>query len=163
MFDPAWLYAVLLGMTPLPVAAQATSPNAADPPTVEEAGLLAAEDLRFKAELAHDAAGLDRMTADDVMYSHFNGSREAKAAVMQTFTHLPFVGITPSDRYARVIADVGIVRGSVVRTLPDRVLSDGYLAVYTKRSGHWQLLEWVSAAPVPSSSDEPPEANRKPS
>lgn len=163
MFDPAWLYAVLLGMAPLPAAARPTSPSAADTPTVEEAGLLAAEDLRFKAELAHDVAGLDRMTASDVVYSHFNGSRESKAAMMQTFTHLPFASITPSDRYARVIADVGIVRGRVVRALPDRVLSDGYLAVYTRRSGHWQLLEWVSAAPVPSSSDKPPEPNRKPS
>jgi hypothetical protein len=111
--------------------------------------LLTAEDTRFHAELTHDAATLDRMTATEVVYSHFTGQREDKAGVMQTFTHLPFSSITPSDRYAWVIGDVGVVRGKVVRRLGDRTLSDGYLAVYVHRGGRWQLLEWVSASPPP--------------
>jgi hypothetical protein len=137
----------------------AARPASAQPaphvPTASEAQLLSAEDARFKAELTHDAAALDRSTASDVVYSHFNGKREDKSEVMQTFTHLPFSSIKPSNRQARVIGDVGIVRGQVVRQLGDRTLSDGYLAVYAKRDGRWQLIEWVSAsAPQASSAKE---------
>jgi hypothetical protein len=132
---------IALAIAAMPLPAMAQTPGEA---------LLAAEDTRFHAELTHDAATLDKMTANEVVYSHFTGQREDKAGVMQTFTHLPFSSITPSDRYARVIGDVGVVRGKVTRQLPDRTLSDGYLAVYVHRDGRWQLLEWVSAsAPKP--------------
>lgn len=136
MSRSAWIYAGLLIASPLAAAAPATP----------ETQLLAAEDARFQAEVAHDAAALDRATASEVVYSHMNGRREDKAAVMQSFTHIPFSSITPSARSARVIGAVGIIRGKVVRQLPDRTLSDGYLAVYTLRDDRWQLLEWVSAA-----------------
>jgi hypothetical protein len=150
---PAWLYAAILTTCPLAAIQPAASQPAAHHPATPETQLLAAEDARFKAVLAHDAAALDRMTASDVVYSHGNGKREDKAAVLQTSARLAFSSITPSARYARVIGDVGIIRGTVVRQLPDRALSDGYLAVYAKRDGRWQLLEWVSAS-VPPSSEE---------
>jgi hypothetical protein len=147
-----WLLALSLTVLPTGLAAQSPKPQAARPLTKAEAALLAAEDTRFEAELTHNSATLDRMTSADVVYSHVNGAREDKAGVMRTFTHLPFSSITPSNRSARVIGDVGIVRGQVVRQLSDKTLSDGYLAVYERRGGCWQLLEWASAAaPAPSS------------
>ncbi|MDH7639323.1 nuclear transport factor 2 family protein [Sphingomonas oryzagri] len=146
-----WLFALSLAGLQSGLAAQPARSLAVASPTRAEAALLAAEDARFNAELTHDVATLDRMTSADVVYSHVNGVREDKAGVMRTFTHLPFSSITPSNRSARVIGDVGIVRGSVVRQLPDRTLSDGYLAVYEMRDGRWQLLEWVSAAAPPPS------------
>lgn len=111
------------------------------------AQLLAVEDARFKAELAHDAAAFDRVVANDVVYSHMNGRRETKADLMARVERIPFSSIVPSERQARVLGDFGTVRGKIVRQLPDRVLTDGYLAVYVLRDGRWQLLEWASAAP----------------
>jgi hypothetical protein len=117
----------------------------------EDAALLKAEDARFRAELTHDAATLDRMTAPEVTYTHFNGRHEDKASVMQSFTHLPFTAIEPTDRHARLYGQVGIVRGLVARQLPDRRLFDAYIAVYVRRDGRWQLVDWVSHAPPPAS------------
>lgn len=135
---------------PVPSPAPGVSTPAtvsAVPITAAAKALLAAEDLRFEAELKHDVPALGRMTADDVVYSHFTGQRQDKAAILQGAAHAPFQSITPSDRYARVIGDVGIVRGKVARQLPGRTLTDGYLAIYVRRAGRWQLLEWVTASP----------------
>lgn len=112
--------------------------------------LLAFEDERFKAEAAADVAALARMTADDLVYSHATGMRQGKAAMIGMFQAMHFQGIIPSDRYARVLGDVGFVRGKVARQLPDRVLKDGYVAVYIRREGRWQLLEWASTALPPA-------------
>jgi hypothetical protein len=120
---------------------------AADQPNTPEAQLLAAEDARFHAVLTHDAAALDRAIASDVVYSHMTGRRENKAEVMQSSSRANFSSIEPSERTVRVIGAIGIIRGKIERRLPERTLTDGYLAVYENREGRWQLLEWVSSAP----------------
>lgn len=118
----------------------------------DEIALLKAEDARFRAELTHDAATLDRMTAPEVTYTHFNGKHEDKASLMQSFTHLPFTAIEPTDRHARLYGQVGIVRGLVARQLPDRRLLDAYIAVYVRQGKVWRLTDWVShAVPPPPS------------
>lgn len=124
------------------------SPALAHP--AAQAALIKAEDARFRAELTHDAAALDRMTAPEVTYTHFNGKHEDKASLMQSFTHLPFTAIEPSERHARMYGQVGIVRGLVARQLPDRRLFDAYIAVYVRRDGRWQLVDWVSHAAPPA-------------
>ena len=110
--------------------------------------LLAAEDVRFHAEETGDVAVLARMTADDLVYSHFPGMRQNKAAILQKFAHVPYASVVPSGRYARVIGTTGIVRGDVERKMGERILKDGYMAVYVRRAGQWQLLEWVTASPA---------------
>lgn len=137
MWHPARLFAAMLIACPLAAVA-------ADAP---EAQLLAADDARFQAVLAHDADALERALATELVYSHMTGKREGKAEVMRNAMQMRFSAIQPSDRSARVIGEVGIIRGQVRRQLPDRVLTDGYLAVYAQRDGRWQLLEWVSANP----------------
>lgn len=131
----------------LPLLLAATPVMAQSP---AETALLHAEDQRFHAELTHDAATLDAMTAPQVTYSHFNGALEDKEGVMKSFTHIPFTAIEPSERHARVLGETGVVRGQVTRHLPDRVLHDAYLAVYVRRDGMWQLIDWVSYAPPPA-------------
>jgi hypothetical protein len=145
MWHPARSIAAMLIAWPL-AAVAADRPDTPDP---AEARLLAAEDARFRAVLAHDAATLERALASELTYSHMTGKRENKSQVMQGAMLAGFSAIEPSDRSARVIGDIGIIRGIVARRLPDRVLADGYLAVYTLREGRWQLLEWVSANPPP--------------
>jgi hypothetical protein len=154
MRHPAWLNAGILIACAIAAAAPAAAQSAANEPSAPEAQLLATEDARFKAQLAHDAAALDRATASDVVYSHATGKREDKAAAMQTFLQSSFSSIEASARHARVIGDVGIIRGQLVRQLPDRTLNDGYLAVYAMRDGRWQLIEWAAGSPPPSAKGE---------
>jgi hypothetical protein len=139
MWNPARLFVGLLIACPL-------AAMAADTP---EAQLLAAEDARYQAVLTHDASALDRMLASDLVYSHMTGKREGKAEVLQASMRMSFRSIQPVDRTVRVIGPVGIIRGKLLRQLPDRMLTDGYLAVYAQRDGLWQLVEWVTAN-VPS-------------
>lgn len=139
MWHPARYIAGLLIAFPLVVAATGTP----------ESELMAAEDARFHAVLSHDGAALERAIADDVVYSHMTGKREGKAEVIQGSLRATFTGIEPSERRVRVIGEVGIIRGKIARQLPDRTLTDGYLAVYALRDGRWQLLEWVSANTPP--------------
>lgn len=135
----------------IPLLLLVATPALAQPSlTPQEAALLHAEDERFQAELTHDEAVLDWMTAPQVTYTHFNGAAEDKASVMRSFTHIPFIAIAPTRRHARVLGDTGVVRGEVIRTLADRTLHDAYLAVYVRRDGVWQLIDWVSYTPPPS-------------
>lgn len=156
---PTWLPIAALVACPVVMAAPAAAQSITPDAQASEMQLLAAEDLRFKAQLVHDLGALDRATADDVVYSHANGKREDKAAVMQTFKQSSFRSIEPSERQARVIGDVGIIRGTLTRQLPERTLHDGYLAIYAKRDGRWQLLEWAAGSPPPATA---PSASTQP-
>ncbi len=140
---------MMIRMTILALVLAGTPALAQTVPAPQETALLRAEDERFHAELTHDVATLDRMTAPGVTYAHANGALEDKASVLRSFTHIPFTAIEPANRHARVLGDTGVVRGEVTRTLPDRTLHDAYLAVYVRQGRSWQLIDWVSYAPPP--------------
>lgn len=153
--------AALLAGLPLllsPVAssqAQAKVQSEAGRPA-EMAGLLAAEDARFHAQIARDAEAVARGMADECLYTHATGRIQTKkdyiAALAGGFAPR---AITTQDRTARVFGKVGVVHGIRIATMGERSMTDSYLAVYVRRDGRWQLLAWQTSPPPPAPGQAP--------
>lgn len=115
--------------------------------SVAEAALLAAEDQRFDAQVAHDVKALAAEMADELVYTHATGRRQTKSEYLRDFEsgHIPYRSIKANDRSARVFGAVGITRGVLHMLVGDKDLYSTYLGVYVKRDGRWRLLDWQSS------------------
>ncbi|HUO22606.1 MAG TPA: nuclear transport factor 2 family protein [Caulobacteraceae bacterium] len=129
----------------LPTMAVAQSALAA--PSQAETGLLAAEDQRFAAEVAHDADAVGRAMADELTYTHASGQIQHKADYVEAIRSgkAAYQSIVASDRVARVSGAMGMVHGVLNMVVGDHHLASTYLAIYHYRDGRWQLLFWQTS------------------
>ncbi len=113
--------------------------------------VLAAEDARFSAMEAGDAAAMRRWFADDLVYVHSNGLVEDRDQLITSIAsrRTRYVGVTPVERkVVRLGNDFALVRGLgrfQVEAGGDAFeLQLRYLAVYGRHDNIWQLRSWQS-------------------
>lgn len=100
-----------------------------------------------KAVIEHDAAALNRLLADDLVYSHANGRTQNKAeymaAIMKSGRYESFAESDTSIRvYGKTAVWTGYVDVKIAGTDSYRVRS---LEVYVENNGQWQLAAKQSA------------------
>ena len=112
--------------------------------------ILAVEQQRFGMMVRHDTVALRSLLADDLVYMHSNALVENKSA------HLSAIGTgrlvyesmlretAQVRRYGRVALSNGVVRVKGIITGTPFELRLAYTAVYRRRHGHWQLVNWQS-------------------
>ena len=134
---------VLAVIAVLPTAC--VSPGAgikSDPITV----LKQLDQERIQAQIAADAAALDRLYAEDFIGIGPSGTVRAKAQVIADFTSgsLRFRTITTDDVQWRVYGDTAVETGRSTMDGQDgakTVPSDNrFTRVWAKREGRWQLV-----------------------
>jgi len=117
---------------------------------MSQADVLQADDRRFEAMRKEDWSALDAVLADDLTYVHSTARQETKAEHMANLrARKPqYRGITPRDRRARVIGDVGLVNGTsemhVESAGKEQRFTVPYLAVYANTAGQWRMTAWQS-------------------
>ena len=114
--------------------------------TPAEQALLKAEDQLLQAEARHDVAAIDRGFADEAIFVHGNGRTETKAEYLADQARANGQGsIEAADRTVRLFGEVGVVRGKLNVTVGELHLPGLYLAVYVRRDGRWQMLDWQTS------------------
>jgi ketosteroid isomerase-like protein len=117
------------------------------------AGSLPAEDpatdaVRAAAEgwrdalMRQDKAALDRLIADDLVYTHAGGKTQNKAEYIESVTTGPsrYESFTDSDTKIRVYGDVAILTGNVdVKLVGRDIYRVRTLEIYKKNNGQWQF------------------------
>ena len=90
-----------------------------------------------------DAAALDRLLADDFVYTHAGGTTEAKREFIATAT----ARVDPPrrvlhDHQVEPHGDVAVTRGTIEFIYTDGRpnLYLGYVRVYRQRNGGWQAI-----------------------
>lgn len=114
--------------------------------------VLAAEDARFAAMVAADAAALERLLAADLVYAHSTGLVQDRAQLKATIAdgRTRYISITPAGREIVALGpESAFVHGRgrfQVAAGDDRMdMQVRYLAVYVLRDGRWQLQAWQSS------------------
>ncbi|MBI3473526.1 MAG: nuclear transport factor 2 family protein [Candidatus Solibacter usitatus] len=104
------------------------------------------------AVIRQDAAALQRLLADDLVYAHSSGKTESKAEYIMAVTKPPahYESFTESTTKVRVYGDAAVLEGHVVVKPAGR---DSYrvrtLEVYVKHAGQWQMTAHQSARLAP--------------
>ena len=114
--------------------------------------VLAAEERRYRAMQEADLAALDALCAEDLSYAHSSGVRDTKDEYLAKLRSGYYVYHRidhPVERVA-VAGDTAIVVGRMTADLDvdgtAKTIDNLALAVWTRASGHWQLLAY---APTP--------------
>jgi ketosteroid isomerase-like protein len=115
-----------------------------------EAEILRLEAARIEAMLKADARELDRLLADDLTYAHSDGRVDTKAQFIRTYTsgesrYMALDRDTPSVRvYGNTAVVTGTAKIHVRSPKGDSRFQLGYLDVYARRGGRWQMVAWQS-------------------
>jgi ketosteroid isomerase-like protein len=105
-----------------------------------------------QAVIQQDEAALQRLLADDLMYSHANGKTQNKAEYIAAVTKGPrrYESFHDSDTTIRVYGKTAVLAGCVDVKLAGR---DSYrvrtLEVYVENGGRWQMAAHQSARVSP--------------
>jgi len=138
------LYLVLVLVTATAfVPAQNRDQSAAD-------GILRLDESRFAAMTRGDLAELNKILADDLVYTHSSGLVEGKKEFIASLQsgNLKYVSIQNEEKKARIYGTVALVNGRAKVTISARGQEQSfvlrYLDVYAKRDGKWQMVAWQS-------------------
>jgi len=104
------------------------------------------------ALIRQDKAGLDRLLADDLVYTHAGGKTQNKAEYIAAVTAGPsrYESFQKTDTKIRVYGEVAILTGYVdVKTAGRDSYRVRTLEIYKKNNGQWQFSEKESVR-VPS-------------
>ncbi len=108
-----------------------------------------ADSSRWRAAvIKQDKAALQRLLADDMLYSHSNGSTQTKAEYIEAVTKPParYESFTDSETNIKVYGKTAVLAGFVdvklVGREPYRVRT---LEVYVLHHGVWQMTAHQSA------------------
>ena len=115
-----------------------------------EEAVLALEAERGRAMVAGDLAGLDRIFADDAIYTHSNGRSETKREFIDAIRSggRKYVRMAGRDLHVRRAGDALVVTGQadgeVVAGGATIRLALVYTAVYARSGGRWRLVAYES-------------------
>jgi len=109
---------------------------------------------RFKAQESNDFAALERLLADDLVYSHSSGAVDSKASYIESLKSgkTRYLKIVSEEIKPHVAGDIILLHGRATVTLEtntngqkgENVLKLSYLDVWQKRGGKWQMIAWQS-------------------
>ena len=116
--------------------------------------VLDADRLRYRAMVDNDAAALDQLLADDLVYMHSTGGVDSKASLMAALQarKFSFKSAETSDTQVRSYGDVALLNGKV-RMLVEVAGTDhhafsAFTTVWVRRGGILRLVHWQST-PLP--------------
>ncbi|PYQ14597.1 MAG: hypothetical protein DMF80_12055 [Acidobacteria bacterium] len=108
------------------------------------------EALRFEAMIKGDAAALDGLLADDLVYTHASGKVDTKASFLDDIKagQLRYKTIRPEDPKLSVYGDTAVVTGlasfEVNNHGQELNMKLRYTDVWVRRGDHWQMVAWQS-------------------
>ncbi|WP_460948537.1 nuclear transport factor 2 family protein [Spirosoma daeguense] len=139
----------IYAQTPVSPSAVATSPSL-KAESAEEKSVIDVEKQRFAAQVSGDYNFLNKVLANDLIYTHSHGGRDSKESFIQSLRDgkSKYESIDAEEQKARVYGNTAVING-VCKT---KIISNGqtnnlslrYLSVYVKNNNQWQMVAWQS-------------------
>ncbi len=112
--------------------------------------VIALDRQRMAAMAAKDIDALNRLIADDLIYTHSSARLDTKASLignMQSGSTV-YTEVTPSDVVAQDCGDAVVLTGKarigVMSGGKPNAFTVRFTDVYAKRNGQWQMVTWQS-------------------
>lgn len=114
------------------------------------ADVLRHEESRYQAMIARDFDALDRLLADDLIYTHNNAVVDNKPALLQRLRDRVAVykKIVRSDLKVRIYGDTAVVTGQADITTEKSNPVVRFVNVWVRTGGQWRNALW-QATPIP--------------
>ncbi|WP_420148312.1 nuclear transport factor 2 family protein [Spirosoma sp.] len=118
--------------------------------SAEEKAVLAIEKQRFDAQVKKDYATLERVLADDLIYTHSNANTDTKKSFIQSIRDgkSRYDAVKIEQQNVRIYGHTAVING----TCMIKAMNNGqsinthikYTDVYVRNGNQWQLVAWQS-------------------
>lgn len=112
--------------------------------------VLQADDERYRAMIANDLGGLDRLLDTDLVYTHSSAIVDTKSQYMDSVRdgRVKYVAAERRNAVVAVYEAMALMHGQAdMQAIIDgttKQLSNLFQAVWIQREGSWRLLAWAS-------------------
>lgn len=116
----------------------------------DEKALIATEKERFNAQITRDPTVLDKVLADDLIYTHSNGLVDSKQSFIQSIKEAKMVyeQINVEEQKVRIYGKIAVVNGvctiKAINNGQPMNLKLRYTDAYKRNGKQWQLITWQS-------------------
>ena len=110
----------------------------------------AVEKQRFDAQVSKDVAVLERVLADDLIYTHSSGNTDTKQSYIQSIRDgkSNYGSIDVQEQNVRIYGNSAVVNGvCLIKMTSNNTTTDlklRYTDVYVKKGSQWQMVAWQS-------------------
>ena len=117
----------------------------------DAAAILELDDQRFKATIAADAATMEALFADELVYTHSNGLVDTKRSYIDAVVSKKFAyqDIRRFDQQVTIHGDSALIIGRAEIDVSGRSLNLRFLTVWVNQAGTWRFAGWQST-PIPA-------------
>lgn len=108
------------------------------------------ERRRVQALTGNDMAALERLLADDLVYTHSNGLVDSKESFLASLRSgaAKYEAMEHEDVRVRTYGETAVLTGltkvKVKSRGEDLSLTLRFTSVYAKQAGHWRMVTWQS-------------------
>lgn len=116
----------------------------------DEKALIATEKERFNAQITRDPTVLDKVLADDLIYTHSSGLVDSKQSFIQSIKEAKMVyeQINVEEQKVRIYGKIAVVNGvctiKAINNGQPMNLKLRYTDAYKRNGKQWQLITWQS-------------------
>jgi len=117
--------------------------------------ILGLEDKRFGAMIARDLAALEKLTHDQLLYTHSSGLTDTKASWLESIKagKAKYKSVDCSERKVRFLGEVALVNGKAAIEVDvngqPKSLRLVFLNAWTRTPQGWKFVAWQSC-PLPA-------------
>jgi ketosteroid isomerase-like protein len=117
---------------------------------MSEKEILGLEEQRFKAMIARDFAGLDKLVHAELLYTHSSGVTDTKASWLESMKSgkVKYQSASCSERQVKFFGDVALVRGKAAIEAEiggqPRTLKLLFLNAWVRTPQGWKFAAWQS-------------------
>ena len=112
----------------------------------------AADNERFRAKCAKDAAGLARVLADELVYVHSSAAIDTKASLIEGACRgkYHYRSAVRRDVQVRDYADMALMTGKVTIEVTvngaGKTVNATFTSAWVMRDGRWQMATWQTTS-----------------
>jgi len=117
---------------------------------MNEKEILSLEDKRFAAMVARDFAALEKITHDELLYTHSSGVTDSKASWLESMKSgkVKYKGASCSERQVKFFGEVALIRGRAAIEVDiggqPKSLRLLFLNAWTRTPQGWKFAAWQS-------------------
>ncbi|GAB4022530.1 nuclear transport factor 2 family protein [Spirosoma koreense] len=150
LFTFCLILAVQLVQAQTAVSTSAGASTASRTQSADEKAVLAVERQRFDAQVHKDYAVLDRVLANDLIYTHSNGNTDTKESYIQSIRDgkSQYDAIDIEEQKVRLYGNTAIINGiCMIKAMNNGETINTHLKytdVYVRKGNQWQMVTWQS-------------------
>jgi ketosteroid isomerase-like protein len=117
--------------------------------------ILGLEDKRFAAMIARDLAALEKLTHEQLLYTHSSGNTDTRASWLESIRggKARYRSVKCSDRKVRTVGEVALVTGRAAIEVEiegqPKSLRLAFLNAWARTPQGWKFIAWQSC-PLPA-------------